>query len=57
MNMATFLGCEERTLPFYYLGMSVGGCMSRMLNRRALIENFHNKLSNWKACCLSLDED
>nr|KAJ0208846.1 hypothetical protein LSAT_V11C400169800 [Lactuca sativa] len=53
MNMATFLGCKEGTLPFYYLGMSVDGCMSRMLNQRALIENFQNKLSNWKARCLS----
>lgn len=53
INMVIFSGCEEGTLSFYYLGMLVGGGMSRMSNWRVLIEKFQNNLSNWKTRRLS----
>lgn len=52
--MAQLMFYEGGSFPLKYLGMPVGGNMSRMSSWLPLIDCFQSKLSVWKACSLSL---
>ena len=50
---ANLLGCVARTLPFNYLGVSVGANMNHIKNWQPIVDMFNSKLSTWKAKTLS----
>ena len=52
--MANIIGCGASKLPLKYLGIPVGGSMSRSSSWNAIIQKFHSKLSSWKARLLSV---
>lgn len=47
------LGCEPSSLPFTYLGVSVGANMKLKKHWKPIIDRFYAKLSPWKAKTLS----
>lgn len=53
VRFASILKCEPASLPFIYLGLSVGANMRLEKNWSPVIEKFKNKLSVWKAKHLS----
>ena len=53
INWAAPLGCEPSSIPFNYLGISVGETMNLRKAWSPIVENFQAKLSTWKARSLS----
>nr|GEY11908.1 RNA-directed DNA polymerase, eukaryota [Tanacetum cinerariifolium] len=53
-QMASIIGCEVSKFLFKYLGVPVGGNMSRCVNWNVIIQKFSTKLSSWKAQLLSV---
>ena len=53
-QMASVLGCRVEKTPFSYLGVPVGSNMSRIESWRDVVEKFKSKLTNWRACTLSV---
>nr|KAJ0217183.1 hypothetical protein LSAT_V11C300125490 [Lactuca sativa] len=53
---ARLLGCELSSLPFIYLGVSVGANMKLKKHWRPILNRFNSKLSEWKARNLSFGE-
>lgn len=53
IRWSNVLGCEAGTLPFKYLGVTVGANMKLSKNWKPLIDRFRSKLSDWKAKTLS----
>ncbi|GKA87761.1 putative RNA-directed DNA polymerase, eukaryota, reverse transcriptase zinc-binding domain protein [Tanacetum coccineum] len=53
-QMASIIGCGVSKFPFKYLGVPVGGNMSRCVNWDVVIQKFSSKLSSWKARLLSV---
>ncbi|GJQ97442.1 RNA-directed DNA polymerase, eukaryota [Tanacetum coccineum] len=53
-EMASIIGCEASTIPFIYLGVSVGGNMTRIGGWKELIDKFKTRLSRWKVKTLSV---
>ncbi|XP_022004008.1 uncharacterized protein LOC110901489 [Helianthus annuus] len=51
--MAKNLGCKEGKLPFGFLGLTIGANMKRVKFWKPVGDKFNNKLSAWKAKCLS----
>ncbi|GJV27295.1 putative RNA-directed DNA polymerase, eukaryota, reverse transcriptase zinc-binding domain protein [Tanacetum coccineum] len=47
-------GCAYGSFPFLYLGLPIGSKMSRISNWQTLIDQFHMRLSSWKANLLSI---
>ena len=47
--MASNTGCSPSFLPFVYLGMPIGSNMNLTANWKILLDQFHLKLSKWKA--------
>ncbi|GJZ49248.1 RNA-directed DNA polymerase, eukaryota, reverse transcriptase zinc-binding domain protein [Tanacetum coccineum] len=53
-QMASIIGCGVSKFPFKYLGVPVGGNMSRCVNWDVVIQKFSSKLSSWKARLFSV---
>ncbi|GKB52169.1 RNA-directed DNA polymerase, eukaryota [Tanacetum coccineum] len=53
-EMANIIGCEASTIPFVYLGVSVGVNMTRIRSWKELIDKFKTRLSRWKVKTLSV---
>ncbi|KAJ0768031.1 putative RNA-directed DNA polymerase [Helianthus annuus] len=53
-DKATWLGCRYGEVPFKYLGILVGGNMSRINSWDPVIQVFKKRLSLWKARTLSM---
>nr|KAJ0225680.1 hypothetical protein LSAT_V11C100033170 [Lactuca sativa] len=51
--MARYSNCSIGSLPFIYLGLSVGASMARVSYWNPIIEKFQARLSKWKATNLS----
>nr|GFA18635.1 hypothetical protein [Tanacetum cinerariifolium] len=51
---ASFIGCATLTSPFNYLGVKVGGIMSRLSSWDEVIDKFSSRLSKWKLKTLSI---
>ncbi|GJX60166.1 hypothetical protein Tco_0291556 [Tanacetum coccineum] len=49
LGMANIIGCGAANLPLTYLGVPVGGNMSRCHNWEAIVKKNSSKLSLWKA--------
>ncbi|GKE03904.1 hypothetical protein Tco_1395922, partial [Tanacetum coccineum] len=49
LGMANIIGCGAANLPLTYLGVLVGGNMSRCYNWEAIVKKISSKLSLWKA--------
>ncbi|GJX14459.1 hypothetical protein Tco_0206217 [Tanacetum coccineum] len=47
------IGCLPSNFPCTYLGLSIGGNMSRCANWGILVDKFNKRLSNWKSMSLS----
>ncbi|GJX13851.1 hypothetical protein Tco_0205609 [Tanacetum coccineum] len=54
LGMANIIGCGAANLPLTYLGVPVGGNMSRCHNWEAIVKKFSSKLSLWKERLLSV---
>nr|KAJ0207903.1 hypothetical protein LSAT_V11C500236740 [Lactuca sativa] len=52
-QIADQAGCGKGDLPFSYLGIPVGSNMSNIAKWNVLVCKFENRLSKWKANCLS----
>ncbi|GJV89240.1 hypothetical protein Tco_1533178 [Tanacetum coccineum] len=52
-NLVISINCKGDTVPFIYLGLPVDKDMSRLCNWSNVIVKFTNRLSSWKANCLS----
>lgn len=50
---ANILGCEAGTMPFKYLGVTIGANMNQAKYWTPIIEKFQSKLSGWKSRTLS----
>ena len=48
------LGCKVGSLPLSYLGLLVGGGITRLSSWEPLIENIRKKLAAWKSSLLSI---
>ncbi|XP_076922813.1 uncharacterized protein LOC143584705 [Bidens hawaiensis] len=55
-RMASLYNCKFGSLPFPYLGFTVGANMRRIVNWKPVIARFHSKLSSWKAKHISFAE-
>ena len=53
-NMAARIGCSVLKTPFPYLGVTVGGNMTRVAAWSDIIQKVTSRLSNWKAKTLSV---
>lgn len=53
-DMASIIGCEASTIPFVYLGVPVGGNMTRVGGWKELIAKFKARLSRRKVKTLSV---
>nr|GEZ75648.1 hypothetical protein [Tanacetum cinerariifolium] len=54
LNMAHIIGCGVADFLFKYLGVPVGGNMSRCHNWETVVNKFTSKLSLWKTRLLSI---
>lgn len=52
-RMARVLNCKEGSLSLKYLGVPVGGKMTRVVSWIPIMEKFQSKLSSWKSRSLS----
>jgi len=52
-QMARNLNCKSDTIPFKYLGLPVGGGMTKAINWQPVVDKFNSRLSRWKARNLS----
>ncbi|GJW67195.1 RNA-directed DNA polymerase, eukaryota, reverse transcriptase zinc-binding domain protein [Tanacetum coccineum] len=52
-SLASMIGCLPSNFPCTYLGLPIGGNMSRCANWGILADKFNKRLSNWKAMSLS----
>ncbi|GJT13200.1 hypothetical protein Tco_0860242 [Tanacetum coccineum] len=52
-SLASMIGCLPSKFPCTYLGLPIGGNMSRCANWGILVDKFNERLSNWKAMSLS----
>ncbi|GJY56796.1 putative RNA-directed DNA polymerase [Tanacetum coccineum] len=52
-SLASMIGCLPSNFPCTYLGLPIGGNMSRCANWGILVDKFNKRLSNWKAMSLS----
>jgi len=50
---AAELQCNLVELPITYLGVPLGASMSRFSSWQPIIERIQNRLSSWKASCIS----
>ncbi|GKA14978.1 putative RNA-directed DNA polymerase, eukaryota, reverse transcriptase zinc-binding domain protein [Tanacetum coccineum] len=48
-DMVRVTGCASSSLPFVYLGLSIGSNMNLVANWQFMINHFCRKLSTWKA--------
>ena len=53
-NFAQLLHCKIGTFPFSYLGLPLGGNVSRMCLWEPIIERMKKKLASWKGGLLSM---
>ncbi|KAJ0919470.1 putative RNA-directed DNA polymerase [Helianthus annuus] len=53
-SMANDFGSKPDSLPFKYLGFTVGANMNRINNWQPLYETFRNRLAKWKSHLLSI---
>ncbi|GKV15062.1 hypothetical protein SLEP1_g25863 [Rubroshorea leprosula] len=53
-KMAWVLCCKKGTLPFKYLGITIGGSCKRSAFWKPLVDIFERKLATWKGRYLSL---
>ena len=53
-RLAQWLNCKEGGFPFTYLGLPVGGNMSKSSSWQPVIDKFNSRLSNWRAKNLSI---
>nr|GEV30808.1 RNA-directed DNA polymerase, eukaryota, reverse transcriptase zinc-binding domain protein [Tanacetum cinerariifolium] len=53
-HVASKLGCLTLNTPFYYLGSTVGGSMSRVQAWKEVINKVKSRLSKWKMKALSI---
>ncbi|GJX76908.1 hypothetical protein Tco_0323719 [Tanacetum coccineum] len=53
-SAAFHIGCSTLTAPFSYLGVNVGGNMSRIASWDGVINKVLNRLSKWKMKVLSV---
>nr|GEV20711.1 hypothetical protein [Tanacetum cinerariifolium] len=51
---ANSIGCMTLSLPFSYLGVNIGGHMSRISSLDVVIDNVRKRLSKWKMKVLSV---
>nr|GEV20710.1 RNA-directed DNA polymerase, eukaryota [Tanacetum cinerariifolium] len=51
---ANSIGCMTLSLPFSYLGVNIGGHMSRISSWDVVIDNVRKRLSKWKMKVLSV---
>ncbi|GKB17359.1 hypothetical protein Tco_0851282 [Tanacetum coccineum] len=51
-SLASMIGCLPSNFPCTYLGLPIGGNMSRCANWGILVDKFNKRLSNWKAMSL-----
>nr|GEZ09524.1 putative RNA-directed DNA polymerase, eukaryota, reverse transcriptase zinc-binding domain protein [Tanacetum cinerariifolium] len=56
IDMARVTRCASGTIPFIYLGLSIGSNMNLIANWQSLIDRFRGKLSSWKANLLSIGD-
>lgn len=49
----TVMKCETANLPISYLGIPLGACPGRFETWKPIIDKVENRLSLWKAKCLS----
>lgn len=54
ISAAEKLQCKRGNLPFTYLGLPIGGCVSRLSTWEPIIERMRSKLATWKGKLLSL---
>ena len=52
-SIAAKLGCQVVQLPFTYLGVPLGANMRKYPSWRPIIDKVQQRLSSWKATCLS----
>lgn len=52
--MASSIGCLHGSVPFKYLGLTVGANMNRIANWESVIKIFESRLATWKATALSI---
>nr|GEY07254.1 protein kinase-like domain, beta-lactamase/transpeptidase-like protein [Tanacetum cinerariifolium] len=55
-RMARYMRYSTGDIPFTYLGLPIGVNMGRVVAWNGVIENFKNKLSEWKAKTMSFGE-
>ncbi|KAI3741088.1 hypothetical protein L1987_58755 [Smallanthus sonchifolius] len=53
-EIAVLVGCKAESLPFKYLGLTVGANMNRIFNWRPVFDIFEKRLSLWKVSFLSI---
>ncbi|GKE19112.1 RNA-directed DNA polymerase, eukaryota [Tanacetum coccineum] len=53
-NTARIVGCSTFSTPFNYLGVKVGGTMSKISSWDEVISNVKSRLSKWKLSSLSI---
>ncbi|KAJ0878597.1 putative RNA-directed DNA polymerase [Helianthus annuus] len=54
IETASWIGCRVDSIPFKYLGLTVGANMNRINNWRPVYDIFEKRLSLWKAALLSI---
>nr|KAJ0205866.1 hypothetical protein LSAT_V11C500287660 [Lactuca sativa] len=54
ISLASITGCAAANFPFSYLGISVGGSMSRVSSWDVIVDRFRKRLSKWKVKMLSI---
>nr|KAJ0212439.1 hypothetical protein LSAT_V11C400171510 [Lactuca sativa] len=53
-SLTSITGCAATKFPFSYLGIPVGGSMSRVNSWDVIMDRFCKRLSNWKVKMLSI---
>ena len=54
--LANIQNCKVGVMPFNYLGIPIGGSMSKISSWKPIIDKFRNRLSDWKAKTISIGE-
>nr|GEU66892.1 arginine repressor C-terminal-like domain-containing protein [Tanacetum cinerariifolium] len=54
VSMASSLGCIHDSLPFFYVGLSLGKGMNTCIGWNVVINRFRDKLFTWKSKYLSI---
>ncbi|KAF5812274.1 putative RNA-directed DNA polymerase [Helianthus annuus] len=53
-SMAEIIGCQAKSFPFRYLGLTVGANMNRPANWKPVYDIVEARLAKWKAAMLSM---